>query len=767
MSELRSERTRIRAIHLVTVAVLAGSYLFGATTVHASQMGVGNGPADFYSRNGSNCGGSAIDPVGVMFRGKRAGLTNVMRLLDLGAYTGWGHTENEDPQGLLVKEGKGEYECRQTDESAAEAPEGPNSRFHVRLWKIPATIGTSQLKTVGTPHHEDWRWSFEATGCTGVTYAGSHAVDQGGIENGDYSGFDRGRGEIKRAFARNGHKVEVEQWGNTALMEQCDGEDAGSHGWGVMIWINRAFDALAKEALETEATGSTLSGSLSTEEVTTEWWFSYGTKSSRGISGYPHKTAVKVISGSASVDVNAPVSGLSPSTTYYARMFARNQDGEVHEGNEIEFSTPQRLPVAAYPLDEGEGEVAGDLFGEHHGAIEGGVEWFDNGRFGSALDFDGEEESCVTVPDAEDLRITEELTVEAWVRPSSLSGQPIIYKDSYGFKGHQLAIGLYESGKPEAFLGEGYEGEFDTVEGTKSLEANVWTHLAFTYDGGKMRLYVDGELVDDKGHPEGAPWGEGDLVIGCNPNYSPERFEGLIDEVRVYNRALGAGEVAADMGAGIQTPSSSPVAAYPLDEGEGEVAGDLFGEHHGAIEGGVEWFDNGRFGSALDFDGEEESCVTVPDAEDLRITEELTVEAWVRPSSLSGQPIIYKDSYGFKGHQLAIGLYESGKPEGFLGEGYEGEFDTVEGTKSLEANVWTHLAFTYDGGKMRLYVDGELVDDKGHPEGAPWGEGDLVIGCNPNYSPERFEGLIDEVRVYNRALGAGEVAADMGTPAAV
>jgi hypothetical protein len=37
----------------------------------------------------------------------------------------------------------------------------------------------------------------------------------------------------------------------------------------------------------------------------------------------------------------------------------------------------------------------------------------------------------------------------------------------------------------------------------------------------------------------------------------------------------------------------------------------------------------------------------------------------------------------------------------------------------------------------------------------PWGEGDLVLGCNPLYSPERFDGRIDEVRIYDRALDAG------------
>ena len=214
--------------------------------------------------------------------------------------------------------------------------------------------------------------------------------------------------------------------------------------------------------------------------------------------------------------------------------------------------------------------------------------------------------------------------------------------------------------------------------GTTPLPTNVWSHIAYTSDGRRLRFYVNGKL---KGTASGfdALTGTGPLLIGGG--YEGEVFDGLIDEVRVYNRALNDGEIAADLGAGLQTPSRTPVAAYSFDAGEGEVAEDVTGnEHDGAIEGAT-WFDKGKYGKALSFDGEND-CVTVADAEDLRITEELTVEAWVKARSLSDQPIIYKDSYGHKGHQLAIGLYETGRAEAFLAEGYEGEYDTVEGNES-------------------------------------------------------------------------------------
>lgn len=220
-------------------------------------------------------------------------------------------------------------------------------------------------------------------------------------------------------------------------------------------------------------------------------------------------------------------------------------------------------PVAAYSFDEGEGTTLEDVTGSgHNGEIES-AEWTDRGKYGGALEFDGKDD-CVTVPDAEELRTTEEFTLETWVKPASPVGDdPIVYKDAWGHVADSLGIGIYSSAKPEGFIGEG-EGEFESVAGSAAIEANVWTHLAFTYDGAHMRLYVNGSLAGTQAQAEGPPWGEGPLVIGCNPDY-PEFFKGKIDEVRVYDRALNANEVGPDV-----TPPTQPKAIVARFESEEE-----------------------------------------------------------------------------------------------------------------------------------------------------------------------------------------------------
>src|SRR6201999_1386891 len=175
------------------------------------------------------------------------------------------------------------------------------------------------------------------------------------------------------------------------------------------------------------------------------------------------------------------------------------------------------------------------------------------------------------------------------------------FKESEGFYSYALDIGIGHLGKPEAELvPEG--GELEGVVGSKELEPGVWQHLAATYDGAHLRIYLDGELVGTKAIAGADLSSGGPLYIGCDGTLG-ENFGGRIDEVGLYQRAPGAGEVAGDMEAPIQTPRQQPVAEYSFDEVEGTTVPDLTGgEHECTIEGGATWAeDAGRYGSAVSF----------------------------------------------------------------------------------------------------------------------------------------------------------------------
>jgi hypothetical protein len=412
-------------------------------------------------------------------------------------------------------------------------------------------------------------------------------------------------------------------------------------------------------------------------------------------------------------------------------------------------------PIAAYSFDENEGTTLHDDSGAHDGTIENGAEWT-AGKFGSALRFDAEDD-CVTIPDANDLDLGASFTMEAWVRPQqNRVWTPVISKDSSGEWFSYELFDHGEAGAPMGLTGQGTSTYTEAV-GEDPPSPLLWSHLALTSDGEDLRLYLDGELLDTTTAltPQNS---NKPLRLGCSETWG--HFEGVIDEVRIYDRALNVEELTADRKTAIATPpSEDPIAAYSFDEGEGEVAHDAFGDHDGAVEG-AEWV-GGRYGGALRFNNENEEKVRIPGTDDLRLSGEFTLEAWVRPQfAMNWLPVITKEAGTQFGYQLYAGGEEAGAAEGYVAK-RDWEYIGAAAPEAMPPRLWTHLALTCDGDHLRLYEDGVLVDSD-DPCSAQAGEGDLLIGGNDVFG-ERFEGTIDEVRVYNRALGAEEITADRET----
>jgi D-aminopeptidase len=111
------------------------------------------------------------------------------------------------------------------------------------------------------------------------------------------------------------------------------------------------------------------------------------------------------------------------------------------------------------------------------------------------------------------------------------------------------------AGGADAPAGYGRIGGVDqAVRGTARISTTDWTHLAMTYDGTMQRFYVNGVEVGTHAQTGSMAVGDEPLRIGGDATFAGEFFKGLIDEVKVYNRALTAAEINADMNAGTGTP---------------------------------------------------------------------------------------------------------------------------------------------------------------------------------------------------------------------
>jgi glucose/arabinose dehydrogenase len=185
------------------------------------------------------------------------------------------------------------------------------------------------------------------------------------------------------------------------------------------------------------------------------------------------------------------------------------------------------------------------------------------------------------------------------------------------------------------------------------------------------------------------------------------------------------------------TPAPVPVGAWGFDETSGRKVGS------GTLDGPLR-VRAGRFGNALDFDGVDD-WVTVKGP---RLTTAMTVEAWVYPTRRGGSLALREMARG-----SAWSLYQ--------GEGGVGTRLARGSAPKLKR--WTHLAMTYDGATIRRYVNGALAGSRAQTGALATSSYPLRFGGNAVWK-EWFKGRLDEIRVYDRALTAAQIQADMAKP---
>ena len=213
--------------------------------------------------------------------------------------------------------------------------------------------------------------------------------------------------------------------------------------------------------------------------------------------------------------------------------------------------------VSYWDFDEGKGDVVHDIAGNNDCTIKKDPKW-GNGKSGSGLMLNGSTNYLDCGNDAS-FNITKTLTIAVWVNIKAFGNwDGIVTK---GVESGPYAMQMWGDGSlrfspnwgnPKGFVGK---GSFNT---TGKMTAGEWTHAAVTYDGKKANFYINGKL-DKLEVKESFTFGINDdpLILGCDFPGGDEYFDGVMDEVFIFNQALTSAEIVKVMNGGIVAVSKA------------------------------------------------------------------------------------------------------------------------------------------------------------------------------------------------------------------
>jgi hypothetical protein len=411
--------------------------------------------------------------------------------------------------------------------------------------------------------------------------------------------------------------------------------------------------------------------------------------------------------------------------------------------------------IAFYPLNGDALDYSGNGYDGVPSNTVAGTDRF--GFAGRALKFNGAT-SELSVPDPI-VQVWDDFTITLWFKltDASLTYQPLVFTPGPG-----LGLMYNDPTVPNAInwsvgngMGPGWMVSYQAGE-KSDYEDGRWYQLVFQRDGDYFRMFVDGQIDSEV-------LVVGDLEVSRGLDFGflagqPSRLNGGLDDVRVYNRALSMMEIQ-----GLHQRESSRfnaglVAHYTFDEGAMDQSG--LG-NHGIVVNAETGPD--RFGvpnTALSFNGTN-AHVKIPNSPSLESLDVVTVSAWVNYDAMTpgpyGNNIIGKvGSSGPPSWNLSIVPTGQLRPHGNIGLWSYFDCETV-----LNAGEWHHVAMVFDGAKLRGFVNGR-------PDGEMDRPGELTAAIDPVrigvYSETLesdasmfFDGRIDDVRIYDRALSNQEV----------
>ncbi len=470
---------------------------------------------------------------------------------------------------------------------------------------------------------------------------------------------------------------------------------------------------------------------------------------------------------------------------------------KAEESDEV-VDVPLGTLVAHWTFDENYNESIGGLT-TNLGAKK---LTYTDGIYGKAAVFNGKDNYLVVDPE-EVLNLgnskdTENanMTISAWINlgDSSEKTKYLLDKgidcgwekndDFYWSNPYRIC---FEGCEPEVTLSNSFQDynvepafitEGSSTTSGKYVEGGEWFLLTVTYDGKRIKIYRDNELLNQLNYTDGITFNNDELYIGVDHSLS-YFFEGYVDDLRIYTAALTYDQVDELYQNGLTAnkeflePTKQLVAYYAFDDNLKDSA--LFKNDAEKIAvGGTTKYIVGKNGKAITMS--KGNYILVPAGDQLNFDTEFTVSFWLKLDKDGEYPVLYRqnpsdanDDENLATYQVYVSSWGDAENTrlGLYTNVYDPDYWIMSGGQTLSSDFfysedkvkgtsWFHYTYTYQDGQMKSYLNGILRDKTEASDliNIYNAAGDLLIG----YDGSTFiNGAIDELKIYNKCLSATDV----------
>jgi subtilisin-like proprotein convertase family protein len=365
-----------------------------------------------------------------------------------------------------------------------------------------------------------------------------------------------------------------------------------------------------------------------------------------------------------------------------------------------------------------------------------------------ACSFNGNASSYISVPNNPDIDLTGSFTLEAWINPSSVSGSKGIVSKGvslgtslkYGLRISAGRILLATNGSPRLFS-----------KSSTAIPLNVWTHVAGVFDQSTntFSIYINGVLDTTSIVASASPQTNSDsMYVGISGASSG--FNGKLDEVRIWNRALSSAEVGSNFrsvlatssgvynGLVLSLPFQKQNSVSPFSTNDFSASKNPVNPRNvSPVSYSLQPSSTISTNQAASFDGSND-YIAAPDTSTIESSNEMTLDMWLFPVGSS-----QTCNVATKGNQYILHLIANKLCV------------TINGNLALSniilpSNNWSRVTVSFKSDSVRFYFNGLLDGFQAVSFGTiPSGSDSLFIGGVPGATAD-FNGMIDEFRIQNR-----------------